>query len=69
MVRSIFQAVGKNFVLQNRLESAEDIYYLKIEEIFDEMNTHRDLRKITKERKKEYENFKSMPIYNRIVAP
>ena len=68
MVRSIFQAVGKNFVLQNRLESAEDIYYLKIEEIFDEMNTHRDLRKITKERKKEYENFKSMPIYNRIVA-
>ena len=68
MVRSIFQAVGKNFVLQNRLESVEDIYYLKIEEIFEEMNTHRDLRKITKERKKEYENFKSMPIYNRIVA-
>jgi len=58
MVRSIFQAVGKNFVLQNRLESVEDIYYLKIEEIFDEMNTHRDLRKTTKERVGAELNFK-----------
>ncbi len=68
MVRSIFLAIGKNLVSQNRLECVEDIYYLKVEEIFREMDSQTNLLQITKKRKEEYESYKKMPVYNLIAV-
>ena len=68
MVRSIFLAIGKNLVSQNRLECVEDIYYLKVEEIFREMDSQTNLMQITKKRKEEYESYKKMPVYNLIAV-
>ncbi len=68
MVRSIFIAIAKNLVSQNRLETIEDIYYLKIEEIFSEMNSQTNLMHIIEKRKEDYKSYKKMPVYNRIVV-
>ncbi len=68
MVRSIFMAMAKNLVAQNRLECVDDIYYLRLEEIFGEAESEMDFKEIVENRKREYEAYKKMPIYNRIAV-
>ncbi len=65
MVRSMFLEMGKNFVKEKKLLRQKDIFYLSLEEVFSSKKY--DLKKLVKERKKEYNSFKDLPAYSRLV--
>lgn len=64
LAREIYLKIGKNFVDENRLEGIRDIFYLEIDEIRKQQPSYKDL---VKERKIEYENYKKIPDYSRLV--
>ena len=65
MVRSMFLEMGKNFVKEKKLFRQKDIFYLTIEEVFSSRKY--DLKKIVRNRKKEYATFKDLPTYSRLI--
>ena len=65
MVRSMFIAIGKNFVKENRLDKYQDIFYLKTEEVFGYEKY--DLKELVTSRKKEYEMYYELPNYSRLI--
>ena len=65
MVRCMFLGMGNNFVKEKKLSKKEDIFYLTIEEIFDDKSNN--FKKIVKERKEDYKMYCLLPNYSRLV--
>ena len=65
MVREMFTTIGKNLVKEEKIDNYLDIYYLTMDELFD--NSKEDLKDIIKSRKNDYLLFKELPNYSRLV--
>lgn len=65
MVRSMFIGIGKNLVKEKLIDDYHDIFYLKIEEVFD-YNKY-NLKDIIKERKEDYKMYYFLPNYSRLI--
>lgn len=65
MVRSMFQTMGKNLAKENKINNYKDIEYLTIDELFN--SEKYDIKEIIENRKKEYQMFKELPNYSRLV--
>ena len=65
MVRSMFIGIGNNLVKEKLLSNYKDIFYLKLEEVFDYKKYN--LKDIVSERKKEYEMYYYLPNYSRLI--
>ena len=65
MVRSMMISIGKNLVKENLLENYKDIFYLKLEEIF-EYNKY-NLKELITSRKSDYEMYYELPNYSRLI--
>lgn len=65
MVRSMFLQAARNFVKEGRLDDVRDVFYLEVEEIFDDNNTN--FKTIINERKKDYKSYAKLPDYSRLV--
>ncbi|HOA96217.1 MAG TPA: phosphoenolpyruvate synthase [Acetivibrio saccincola] len=68
MVRSIFFSIGNNLVKEGLLKERNDIFYLRVEEIFAHINggTY-DFSSLVRERKRKYKGFEQLPPYSRLV--
>jgi pyruvate,water dikinase len=58
--------IGNNLVKDNIIESKRDIYYLKLDEIFNISNDI-DYKKLISDRKKIYKSYYKLPAYSRLV--
>lgn len=67
MVREMILAIGNNFEKENIISNQKDIFYLTLDEIFESVEKPSDLRQIIKCRKEEYEIYKLLPTYSRII--
>lgn len=65
MVRLMVLQIGENYVKSKQLKKKEDIFYLKLEEIFS--NKKVDYKKIVSSRKKEYSMYYELPNYTRLI--
>ena len=66
IVRRLFLHTGTNMVSCGLLECREDIFYLTVDEVFDESNYHEISKKIAS-RKPQFDMFNNLPIYTRLV--
>ncbi len=64
VMRMIVLKIGAILADQGRLEQAEDVFYLFLDELKDE---RRDYRQLAAERKKEYADYEKLPAYSRLV--
>lgn len=67
IVREIFLYYGKYFTNEKLLTKKEDIFYLTIEEVIENIDTKKDLRDIVIDRKKQYEIYGKLPSYTRLI--
>ena len=65
MVRSMFLKAGEIFALDGSIENKRDIFYLTKNEIF--YGNSSDFKEIIKKRKSEYDGFKKLPTFSRII--
>lgn len=65
MVRSMFLAMGQNYVKEKKLVRSRDIFYLTLEEVFHPKRY--SYKKIVRERKKEYSSYQDLPNYSRLI--
>ena len=65
MVRLMFLQMGKNYVKRNKLRREKDIFYLTIEEIFNDKKYN--FKELVKARKKDYKMYCLLPNYSRLV--
>ncbi len=65
MVRLLFLQMGKNFVKERRIRRKEDIFYLIIDEIFNDSKS--DFKKLIKNRQNDYSMYFELPGYSRLV--
>ena len=64
VVRNIFLAYGRNYAAENRLEKAEDVFYLTKAEVF---SGDGDFKALVNQRKQQAAEDENKPIYNRVV--
>ena len=67
MVREIFLYYGEYFKNAKVITDKRDIFYLTIEEIFDNLKEMNSLKKVISERKKVYKYFEQLPAYSRLI--
>lgn len=68
MVRNIFYTIADNLYKNKEIDTVQDIFYLTYEEIIKYIKENKfDIKKIISERKNEYENFKQLPTYSRLI--
>ena len=70
IVRSIVLQIGNNYQKEGLLDNYRDVFYLKLEELFDyinEKNTDLDMKKLVDERKEKYNLYNQLPAYSRLV--
>ncbi len=68
MVRLIFNTISKNLYNEGIIQSTNDIYYLKIDEIADRIDGKNiDLKNIALNRRQEYICYFKLPSYSKIV--
>ncbi len=65
MVRSMMASIGKNLVKDKLLNDYKDIFYLKLEEVFN-YNKY-NLKEIVISRKNDYELYYELPNYSRLI--
>ena len=65
MVRSMMASIGKNLVKENLLDNYKDIFYLKLEEVFN-YNKY-NLKELVISRKNDYELYYELPNYSRLI--
>ena len=65
MVRSMFIKIGKNLCHEKLIDNYKDIFYLKLEEIFNYKNFN--LKELIISRKNEYEMYYELPNYSRLI--
>jgi phosphohistidine swiveling domain-containing protein len=54
MARKLFRRIGNIFVMENLINSADDIFYLKLEEILQKKYYDREYKNLVENRKREY---------------
>ena len=64
LAREIYLSIGDELVEQGRLENKRDIFYLFENELSD---NELDYKKLVEQRKVEYEEYKKIPDYSRMV--
>ena len=64
VVRNIFLNYGRNYAAEGRIDSVEDIFYLTKDEILSDM---KNVKAVIKNRKKELEEYKKLPYYDRVA--
>ena len=67
MVRLIFDTVAKSYVSDSIIEDVSDIYYLTVDEIWSLADSPKDMRHAVKSRKSEYELYRQLPAYSRLI--
>lgn len=67
MVREIFLALGEKFEEQKIINNKQDIFYLTVEEAFELVKDKNNVKGIIEKRKDEYEIYKLLPAYSRLV--
>lgn len=67
MVRAIFLTIGEKFEKKKIIDDKDDIYYLTVEEIFNLVNSNKNVQDIIEKRKQEYEMYKMLPTYSRLI--
>lgn len=68
MIRSIFLIMGNNLVKEGILERKEDIFYLRMEEVFGHIKgVFYDFPLLVRERKTRYMEFEQLPSYSRLI--
>lgn len=67
MVRLMFSYIADRYVKQNIISNPYDINYLTIEEIKYLTTNKKSQKEIIKQRKKEYELYKELPAYTRLI--
>ncbi len=65
MVRSMMASIGKNLVKEKLLNNYKDIFYLKLEEVFN-YNKY-NLKELVTSRKNDYEMYYELPNYSRLI--
>jgi pyruvate,water dikinase len=65
MVRSMFLVFGNNLVKTRKLSKREDIFYLTLDELFN--NEKYNLKELVKNRKSDYKLFYELPNYSRLI--
>ena len=68
MVRVIFNAISKNLYNDGIIQSTNDIYYLKIDEVIDFVSGKEiNLRELALERRRKYNCYFRLPSYSKLV--
>lgn len=67
MVREMILAIGNNFKNENIISNQKDIFYLTLNEIFEAVENSVDLSQIVELRKEQYDIYKLLPAYSRII--
>ena len=65
MVREMFRQIGSNLERDNLIDKKDDIFYLKIDEVFNYENFN--LKELISNRKKDYKIYKLLPSYSRLI--
>lgn len=65
MVREMFRQIGSNLEKANLIYKKDDIFYLKIDEVFNYENFN--LKELISNRKKDYKIYKLLPSYSRLI--
>src|SRR5262249_35199394 len=71
MSKRIYRAIEDRFIEKRLLESRDDIFFLSEEEIAGAVRGHslnQDLQQLVAQRKREYEQFQTMPLPHRAVS-
>ena len=63
-VRSIMEAAGRNFVKEQKLDDYMDVFYLTLDEV---RNPKGDLRSLVADRKNDYEAYRLIPTYSKLI--
>lgn len=67
MVRKMILQIGKIYKEKNIIKEERDIFYLEFDEIKDLLEEKIDKKEIIENRKKEYELYKLLPAYSRLI--
>ncbi len=67
MVRAIFLSFAENFMKQRLIEDVKDIFYLKVDEVFDLVRNPKVVTELIERRKEEYRRYSLLPAYTRLV--
>ena len=67
IVREIYLSFGKYYYESKCINEISDIFYLKEEEIFNNIDELKDLTNLVSERKDKYKSFYSLPAYTRLI--
>ena len=67
IVREIYLSFGKYYYESKCINEVNDFFYLKEEEIFNNIDELKDLTNLVSERKDKYKSFYSLPAYTRLI--
>ncbi len=67
MVRLIVDTVAKSYKTRGVIEEESDIYYLTVDEMWDLITSSADMRDKINARKEDYELFRHLPAYSRLI--
>lgn len=67
IARRIMLHVGSLLAKQKAIAQKDDVFYLRIEELDRFVKTEFDLKKIVKERKADYEIYRQLPSYSKLI--
>ncbi len=67
MVRTIVLSMGNNLYRDGLLESVNDVFYLKLDELFKLVNYPENMMEIIAKRKLLYKEYSLMPTYSRLI--
>ena len=67
IVRLLFDSMGERFAAEGLLETASDVYYLQLEELFSMIEGPCDRRELVAERKQDYALYETLPAYTRLI--
>ena len=67
MVRKMILQIGEIYKEQNIIQEVRDIFYLELDEIKELLEQKNDKKELIETRKKEYEMYKKLPAYSRLI--
>lgn len=69
MYRALYRAMGRGLVAQNRLDDAEDVFFLTEDELSTALGTSTDLRPSVRERRAEFARYAAQDVPARVTVP
>jgi len=68
MTRTIFVSIARHFQQRGLIDDVEDVFYLTVDEVFHCVESSDiDVKGIIRDRKREFELYKQLPFYSRLV--